>query len=105
MQWFIDHRPDLDGGSRIYDCKAVMEQRRLLSVVTATAGAYPSELFDESEFLSPFGIRSLSRYHKDHPYMLTLDGAHFGVGYEPGESEIGHLRRQFQLARTRLVSR
>jgi hypothetical protein len=46
-------------------------------------------MFDENEFLSPYGIRSLSRYHKDHPYILPVDGATARVDYEPGESTTG----------------
>jgi len=38
-------------------------------------------LFDETEFLSPFGIRSLSRYHKEHPYGINLDGSSFEINY------------------------
>jgi hypothetical protein len=43
-------------------------------------------MLDPDEFLSDFGIRSVSRYHQDHPYALELDGARYAVGYEPGES-------------------
>jgi hypothetical protein len=43
-------------------------------------------LLDEDEFLSPYGIRSLSRYHLDHPYVLQVDGAEYRVDYEPAES-------------------
>ncbi len=43
-------------------------------------------MLDEEEFLSPYGIRSLSRIHKDQPYTLMLEGHVFGIGYEPGES-------------------
>lgn len=43
-------------------------------------------VLSEDEFLSPYGIRSLSRAHADEPVTLMLDGAVFGVGYEPGES-------------------
>jgi hypothetical protein len=46
-------------------------------------------MLDEQEFLSPFGIRSLSRVHLDHPYMLELDGHTYEVRYAPGESETG----------------
>jgi len=46
-------------------------------------------LFDEAEFLSPFGIRSLSRFHREHPFVLRLDGQTRTVGYEPGEGETG----------------
>jgi hypothetical protein len=44
-------------------------------------------VLDEDEFLSPFGIRSLSRYHLDHPYTLHLDGQEIKVGYLPAESD------------------
>ncbi|MCX6926692.1 MAG: glucosidase, partial [Verrucomicrobia bacterium] len=43
-------------------------------------------LLDENEFLSPYGIRSLSRIHRDQPYVFRLDGQEYRVGYEPGES-------------------
>mgnify|MGYP006270398951 CR=1 FL=1 len=44
-------------------------------------------LLDENEFLSPFGIRSLSRYHESHPYVLHADGEEYRVAYTPGESD------------------
>ncbi len=44
-------------------------------------------LFDEEEFLSPFGIRSLSRWHRDHPYRFQVGGREFRVTYVPGESD------------------
>jgi hypothetical protein len=43
-------------------------------------------LFDESEFLSPFGLRALSAYHRDHPYVLDADGLRATIDYEPAES-------------------
>ena len=47
-------------------------------------------MLDESEFLSPYGIRSLSRYHRDHPYMLRLDGIETTESnIEPAESQTG----------------
>jgi hypothetical protein len=67
-----------------------MGERRLLSVVNRPRlERILQRVFDESEFLSPFGIRSLSRYHRDNPYELSLDGASFSVGYEAGESMTG----------------
>src|SRR5262249_54336712 len=41
---------------------------------------------DENEFLSPFGIRSLSRFHAAYPFRLRMDGQEYGVDYEPAES-------------------
>ena len=46
-------------------------------------------LFDEQEFLSPFGIRSVSKYHQDHPVEMNITGHQFGLKYEPGASESG----------------
>jgi len=63
--------------------------RRLLSIVTQPQ--LPRVLrymLDENEFLAPHGIRALSRYHRDHPYVLDLDGMQHRVDYEPAESSI-----------------
>jgi Glycosyl hydrolase family 63 C-terminal domain len=86
MNWFLENRPDLTRNV------ASMEEpgrgaRLLMSVVDR--GQLESILrvmLDEAEFLSPYGIRALSRVHKDHPYMLRIDGADHLVDYEPGES-------------------
>src|SRR5262249_52687103 len=45
-----------------------------------------SWLFDESEFLSPHGLRALSAYHRSHPYVLSVEGVTASVDYEPAES-------------------
>jgi hypothetical protein len=63
------------------------EQRMLLSL----AGVDRIEklfgkLFDESEFLSPHGLRALSAYHRDHPYELDIEGVRASIDYEPAES-------------------
>ncbi len=46
-------------------------------------------MLDESEFLSPYGIRSISRYHLEHPYVFTAGGQEFRVQYAPAESDSG----------------
>jgi hypothetical protein len=48
-----------------------------------------SRMLDENEFLSPYGIRALSRYHADHPYVFRVDGQEFRVDYLPAESDTG----------------
>jgi hypothetical protein len=48
-----------------------------------------SRMLDENEFLSPHGIRALSRYHEGHPYVLTVGGQEYRVNYLPGESDSG----------------
>ena len=45
-----------------------------------------ARLFDEAEFLSPYGLRALSAYHRDHPYAFSADGVHASIDYEPAES-------------------
>jgi hypothetical protein len=48
-----------------------------------------SKVLDENEFLSPYGIRSLSKFHQEHPYTLTVGGREYRVDYLPGESTSG----------------
>ncbi len=48
-----------------------------------------ARMLDEKEFLSDYGIRSLSRYHADHPYVLHANSQEFRVPYLPGESDTG----------------
>jgi hypothetical protein len=63
------------------------DQRMLLSI--ARPGQLErlfARLFDESEFLSPHGLRALSAYHRDHPYTFTVDGYQATIQYEPAES-------------------
>ena len=89
MEWFIEHRPDLTDRVACMTEPGVGD-RRLLSLVNAEQLPRILErLFDESEFLSPFGIRSLSRYHAEHPFTLPVDGTVHRVDYEPAESTTG----------------
>jgi hypothetical protein len=63
------------------------QQRMLLSVVgIERLEKLFTKLFDESEFLSPYGLRALSAYHRDHPYELDVEGIRATVDYEPAES-------------------
>ena len=89
MNWFIKHRPDLCGNIASIT-HAGVEERRLLSMVTpAKLQRMLSVMLDENEFLSPYGIRGVSRYHKDHPFVLYADGQEYRVDYEPAESGTG----------------
>ncbi len=89
MQWFIENRRDLthNVASMVVPGKG---ERKLMSIVD------PSQLrlilkrmLDEEEFLSDFGIRSLSRAYRDHPYVVRSDGSERRLDYEPGESRTG----------------
>jgi hypothetical protein len=63
------------------------QQRLLLSVVGIDRlERLFTKLFDESEFLSPYGLRALSAYHRDHPYVLDVEGIQASIDYEPAES-------------------
>ena len=89
LEWFIDHRPDLTEGVACMRTLGAM-QRRLFSVVPPDKlRRILQRLLDESEFLSPHGIRALSRVHHDQPYKLRVDGAEYGVRYEAAESSSG----------------
>jgi hypothetical protein len=89
LEWFIDNRPDL-----VVNVASMREcgdaARRLLSVVNADQlRSVLRVMLDDREFLSPYGIRALSRAHKETPYILTVDGVEHRVDYEPGESSSG----------------
>ena len=87
MDWFLQHRADLahhvsycqSGGTHGHRLLAIPSRERLERLL--------GYLLDEKEFLSPFGIRSLSKYHEAHPFTLQLNGGDHTVGYVPGESD------------------
>jgi len=89
MNWFIDNRADL------IDNVACMRttgnaERRLLSIVSQDQLRRVLQIMlDENEFLSPYGIRAISRFHRANPYVLQVDGTQHRVDYEPGESSNG----------------
>ncbi|MFN3681993.1 MAG: MGH1-like glycoside hydrolase domain-containing protein [Nitrospira sp.] len=85
MQWFIENRPDFS--SHVETQSQTGEVRRFLSLVNRTRlKSLLRYMLDEKEFLSPYGIRALSRYHLDHPYTFSLMGTEYRVAYEPAES-------------------
>jgi hypothetical protein len=86
MEWFIENRPDLCRNIASMTRRG-QEQRRLLALVPATRlRRVLACMLDENEFLSPHGIRSLSRVHRERPYILQVDGTEHRVDYEPAES-------------------
>jgi hypothetical protein len=89
MQWFIDNHPDVPDHIDVSQTSP-RGTRLLLSLVSKKQlGRVLSRMLDESEFLSPYGIRALSRYHKEHPYELRFNGTVNSVNYEPAESATG----------------
>jgi hypothetical protein len=89
LEWFIENRPDLTRNVACMRTKGKGE-RRLLSIVSPDQlRAVLRIMLDENEFLSPYGIRALSRVHKDRPYVLSVNGHEHRVDYEPAESSTG----------------
>ncbi len=88
MQWFLENRPGL---SEHIETRSTDEgPQRFLSLVNRhRLTRVLRYMLDENEFLSPYGIRALSRYHRDHPYTLKVDGMEYRVDYEPAESSTG----------------
>ncbi|HWI59171.1 MAG TPA: glucosidase, partial [Bacillota bacterium] len=92
MDWFLQHRPELNQLSSYYCCSLddAARGRRLLAIPSRQRlERLLRYLLDENEFLSPFGIRSLSRAHQEHPYSFRVNGQEYRVDYEPGESATG----------------
>ncbi len=89
LEWFLAHRPDL-AGLVSHWTEPGMGQRRLLALVRGhRMKALLKRTLDPAEFLSPHGVRALSRVHLEHPYMLDLDGMSHMVKYDPAESTSG----------------
>jgi hypothetical protein len=86
MQWFLDHNTDVadhvdmsrrsDKGARLL--LTIANRKKLERIYRY--------VFDENEFLSANGVRALSKFHQDHPFVLAVDGESHSVDYEPGES-------------------
>jgi hypothetical protein len=105
MEWFIRHRPDL--ARQIAYCDRSLNGEHSTNGDAQRQGAEPGRrrllaipsqerltrvlryVLDESEFLSDYGIRALSRFHRDHPFTLWTDGEGHHVEYTPGESTSG----------------
>jgi hypothetical protein len=91
MKWFLDHRQDLAVHTS-YMCTLEKngECHRLLAIPSLERLKRVLQyVLDEDEFLSPFGIRSLSRQYRERPYSLNCDGQNFRLDYEPGNSTTG----------------
>lgn len=91
MHWFVENRRDLAKYISYFEAPgddrhglrllALPSRERLMRVL--------EYILDEAEFLSPYGVRSLSRYHREHPFVLQAGGEEHRVEYTPGESNTG----------------
>jgi hypothetical protein len=89
LRWFLATRPELR--TAIHDpLQPGIAGRRLASILDENKlRRVLAKMLDESEFLSPYGLRSLSRFHADHPYVIEAGGQEYRVCYLPAESDSG----------------
>jgi hypothetical protein len=89
LRWFLDYRPDL---ARLVSRWEVpgMGERRLLSLLRGhRMKRLLARMLDETEFLSDYGVRALSRRHEENPYVFEVMGMPLTVRYQPAESDSG----------------
>lgn len=89
VEWFIANRPELAANVASMDVEGMRKRRLMAFVNPDRLRELLRRLFSEDEFLSPYGLRMLSKSHQANPYVLNVNGASFRVDYEPGESTSG----------------
>jgi len=87
MQWVLEHRPDLASLVSRWHVPGLGERRLLAMVRGHRMKRILNRMLDEDEFLSPYGVRALSRVYADRPYVLRVDGMKYSVSYQPAESQ------------------
>jgi hypothetical protein len=89
LRWFLETRPEVCAA--IHDPrKPGVAGRKLASILDETKlRRVLAKMLDENEFFSEFGIRSLSRIHEKHPFVMYVGGQEYRVGYLPAESDTG----------------
>ena len=89
LEWYLQYRPDLASLVSRWQ-EPGMGERRLVALTRGhRMKCLLRRMLDPEEFLSDYGVRSVSKYHKEHPYSLTVRGEEKVVNYEPAESQTG----------------
>ncbi len=89
LDWFLKYRPDLAALVSRWN-EPGKGERRLLSLLRGSRmKKLLRRMLDETEFLSDYGVRAVSKHHAEHPYVLEWDHQRFSVEYQPGESTSG----------------
>ncbi len=89
LRWFLSDRPDLSSVVPSWEEPGIGKHRLLSLVHGHQVTRLLSKMLDPDQFLSDYGIRSISRMHLDQPYELRVDGTVYSVDYEPAESRSG----------------
>ncbi len=89
LEWFLEHRPELARLVSRWQEPGAGERRLLALARGHRMKRVLRRMLDESEFLSSYGVRAISRHHADHPYVLEIGGGRYTVEYLPGESNTG----------------
>ncbi len=87
LEWYLTNRPDLASLVSRWQVPGTGERRLVALTRGHRMKCLLRRLLDPEEFLSPYGVRSVSKYHKEHPYVLTVRGEDKVVNYEPAESQ------------------
>jgi Glycosyl hydrolase family 63 C-terminal domain len=89
MNWFIRNRPDLKENVACMETPGTGARRLLAIAFRSKLQRILHRMLDEDEFLSPFGIRAVSKHHQDQPYCFQVNSHEYCVRYEPAESTTG----------------
>jgi len=89
LKWFADNRPDLASLVSRWNEKSSTGKHLISLLRGFRMKSLLKYMLDENEFLSDYGIRSVSKYHLDNPYYVAVNGVEFNVKYTPAESDSG----------------
>jgi hypothetical protein len=89
LEWFIENRPKLSQNIACMESPGIGARRLLAITSQSRLRRILQKMLDETEFLSDYGIRALSKVHDAHPYVFDVNGTQFRVNYEPAESSSG----------------